>query len=86
MKSVPQYIRDGVHEIIVSAVNLWTWAHVVEKKELPKPMTFWIRPRDMSLAGPQQLNGKVFKVTFEIEDEPPRPEPYDGPTGRCVED
>lgn len=73
MTSIPQYIRDGVHSIVVSAVNIWTWAYVVETHGLPKPITFWVHPRDMELAGPNTLNGKVVKVTFEIEDEPARP-------------
>jgi hypothetical protein len=74
MPGIPQYVRDSIHRIVVAAVNLWMWAFVIETKACPKDaIHFWIRGRDLALEGPQNLKGKVVKVTFEIEDEAPRP-------------
>jgi len=68
-KPVPAYIGDAVHEIAQAAVNLWVWSNLVESKKLPEWRECWIYPYQLSLGGPQQLNGKRVRVRFEIEDD-----------------
>jgi len=65
----PDYIRGAECQIVRAAANLWAWSALVEAKALPGKTTFFVYPRDMELGGPQQLNGKRVRVTFEIENE-----------------
>jgi hypothetical protein len=73
-KESPAHIRGSECMIVRAAVNLWLWSDIVENSKdksagLPEGCTYWVYPKDLELGGPQLLNGKRVKVTFQIEDD-----------------
>lgn len=73
MTEHPAYLRGAEHKIATALVSLWVWATILEQQQLPTTATFLVYQKHLDMGGPQQLNGKRFRVTISVEDEQARP-------------